>query len=292
MTKKSCRRLLFQHLVKLKSKQEGRIMNGMESRLRRIIRKDTGRSLVIAVDHGMALGPMAGILDLKKTVQELDATGRVDAWLITKGMYTYTFEPAGNPGVIMRASGAATIAGPDLTHEGITASVEEALALGVDAVAASAFIGSEFEHETLVDMASLATECRKWNVPLLGVMGLGKTNEEKKKDPRFIALGARVGAEHGADIIKTYYTETDFEKVVAGCPVPVMIAGGPKCETDLDTLNMIHGALQGGAKGIVMGRNVWQSPHPSALLTAVYGLIHENMAVKEAVELLEQKANE
>jgi DhnA family fructose-bisphosphate aldolase class Ia len=121
---------------------------------------------------------------------------------------------------------------------------------------------------------------------------LGKINEDKKKDPQFIALGARVGAEHGADIIKTYYTETNFDKVVAGCPVPVMIAGGPKCETDLDTLNMIHGALQGGAQGIVMGRNVWQSPHPTALLAAVYGLIHENMNVKESADLLEQKIAE
>lgn len=266
-------------------------MNGMEARLRRIIRKETGRSLVVAVDHGMALGPMTGIVDLKTTISELDATNTIDSWLITKGMYTYAFEPAGSPGVIMRASGAATIAGPDLTHEGITSSVAEALRLGADAVAASAFIGSEFEHQTLVDTAMMATECHKWNVPLLGVMGLGKNNEEKAKDPKFIALGARVGAEHGADIIKTYYTETDFDKVVAGCPVPVMIAGGPKCETDLDTLNMIHGALQNGARGIVMGRNVWQSPHPAALLAAVEGLIHQNFSVKEAAQLLESRIN-
>ena len=266
-------------------------MNGMESRLRKIINKATGRSLVIAVDHGMALGPMTGIVDIKKTISELDATGKIDAWLITKGIYTYAFEPIGSPGVIMRASGAATIAGPDLTHEGITSTVEEALSMGADSVATSAFIGSNFEHQTLVDMSRMATECRKWNVPLLGVMGLGKTNEDKKKDPKFIALGARVGAEHGADIIKTYYTETGFDKVVAGCPVPVMIAGGPKEENDMDTLKIIHAALQDGARGIVMGRNVWQSPHPAALLEAVYGLIHENMSVKEAVQLLDDKIN-
>lgn len=266
-------------------------MNGMEWRLRRIMKKETGRSLVVAVDHGMALGPMTGIVDLKKTIRELDATGTIDAWLITKGMFTHAFDPTGQPGVILRASGAATIAGPDLTHEGITASAKEALSLGADAVAVSAFIGSAFEHQTLVDTAAMATACRRYNVPLLGVMGLGKTNEDKKKDPRFIALGARVGAEHGADIIKTYYTETDFDKVVAGCPVPVMIAGGPKCETDLDTLNMIHGALRDGARGIVMGRNVWQSPHPAALLAAVQGLIHEDFSVKEAAELLESRIN-
>lgn len=265
-------------------------MNGVERRLKKILNRKTGRSLVIAVDHGMALGAMTGIVDISKTIRDLDATGKIDCWLMTKGIYTHAFDPAGDPGVILRASGGATIAGPDLTHEGQTSDAKEALRLGVDAMATTAFVGSNFEHETLIGMARMATECRKWSLPLLGVIGLGKTNEDKKKDPKFIALGARVGAEHGADLIKTYYTETDFDKVVAGCPVPVMIAGGPKCETDRDTLNMIHGALQGGARGIVMGRNVWQSPHPTALLSAVYGLIHENMGVKEAAELLEHEA--
>ncbi len=267
-------------------------MDGKQRRLRRILNKETGRSLVLAVDHGMALGAMTGIVDVGKTIRDLDATGKVDCWLMTKGIYTYAFDPEGDPGVILRASGGATIAGPDLTREGQTADAEEALNLGVDAMATTAFIGSEYEHETLIGMAEMATECRHWDLPLLGVIGLGKINEHKKKDPQFIALGARVGAEHGADIIKTYYTETGFDKVVAGCPVPVMIAGGPKCETDLDTLNMIYGALQGGAKGIVMGRNVWQSPHPTALLSAAFGLIHENMNVKEAADLLEQKIAE
>ena len=261
-------------------------MNGKERRLRKILNKKTGRSLVLAVDHGMALGAMTGIVDIAGTIRTLDANNKVDCWLMTKGIYTHAFDPSGDPGVILRASGGATIAGPELTREGQTADAEEALRLGVDAMATTAFVGSAYEHETLISMARMATECRKWDMPLLGVIGLGKTNEDKKKDPKFIALGARVGAEHGADIIKTYYTETDFDKVVAGCPVPVMIAGGPKCETDLDTLNMISGALQGGAKGIVMGRNVWQSPHPTALLSAVYALIHEGMNVKEAADLL------
>ncbi|WP_020585239.1 class I fructose-bisphosphate aldolase [Desulfobacter curvatus] len=266
-------------------------MDGKERRLRKILNKKTGRSLVLAVDHGMALGAMTGIVDIAGTIRALDATDKVDCWLMTKGIYTHAFDPAGDPGVILRASGGATIAGPELTREGQTADAEEALRLGVDAMATTAFVGSMYEHETLTGMARMSTECRKWDMPLLGVIGLGKTNEDKKKDPKFIALGARVGAEHGADIIKTYYTETDFDKVVAGCPVPVMIAGGPKCETDLDTLNMIYGALQGGAKGIVMGRNVWQSPHPTALLSAVYGLIHEEMNVKEAADLLAHEAH-
>jgi len=267
-------------------------MDGFSVRLNRILRRDTGRSLVVAIDHGMALGPLTGLKNVKETVSRLDATGLVDAWLLTKGIYKYAFEPANSPGIILRISGGATIAGPELTREGQTATLEEALAAGADAVATSAFIGSPYEHETLIELARAATECRRWNMPLLGVVGLGKINEEKKKDARFIALGARVAAEHGADLVKTYYTEQDFDQVVAGCPVPVLIAGGPKCETDLDTLKMVAGAIDGGAKGIVMGRNVWQSPHPEALLAAVHGIIHRGFSVQEAKELLEEKINQ
>lgn len=263
-------------------------MDGLEIRLKRILRSDTGRSLVVAIDHGMALGPMTGIRNVRETVERLDSTGLVDAWLLTKGILRYGFEPVGKPGIILRISGGATIAGPELTREGQTATLEEALAAGADAVATSAFIGSPYEHETLVNLANAAGQCRRWNMPLLGVVGLGKINEDKKKDPKFIALGARVAAEHGADLVKTYYTEEDFDQVVAGCPVPVLIAGGPKCDTDADTLKMVFGAIQGGARGIVMGRNVWQSPHPEALLAAVHGIIHNGLGVREACELLEE----
>lgn len=263
-------------------------MTGLENRMKRIFKPATGRGLVIAIDHGYALGPMAGIVDVKKTIRALDATGQVDAWLLTKGVFRHAFNPAGTPGVILRISGGTTIAGPDITHEGLVTSVEEGLALGADAVAVSAFIGSENERETLMGLARAADDCHRWNMPLLGVIGLGKAFGEKKNDARYLALSARVAAEHGADMIKTYYTENGFEEVVAGCPVPVMIAGGPRCETDLDTLKMIHGALQGGARGIVMGRNIWQSPHPTALLNAAWHLIHKNCSVQEAAEMLDE----
>lgn len=261
-------------------------MDGMDIRLQRIFRRESGRALVVAVDHGMALGPMSGLTDIGGTISRLDATGMVDTWLLTKGILRYAFTPQSCPGVILRISGGATIAGPELTREGLTGTVQEALAAGADGVAVSAFIGSAHEHETLIGLARTAGECRRWNMPLLGVVGLGKINEDKKQDPRFIALGARVAAEHGADLVKTYYTEKDFERVTAGCPVPVLIAGGPKCETDLDTLKMVYGAVQGGARGIVMGRNIWQSPHPEALLAAVEGIVHKGLGVNEARELL------
>lgn len=261
-------------------------MTGLEYRMKRIIKPDTQRSLVIAVDHGYALGPMTGIEDIAGTISKLDATERVDAWLLTKGIFRHAFNPAGTPGVILRSSGGATITGPDLSNEGLVTSVEEGLSLGADAMAVSAFIGSENERETLIGLSRTADNCHRWNVPLLGVIGLGKALGDKKNDPNYLALSARVAVEHGADMIKTYYTELGFEDVVAGCPVPVMIAGGPQCETDLDTLEMIHKALQSGARGIIMGRNIWQSRHPAALLNAVWHLIHKNSSVQEAQDIL------
>ena len=260
-------------------------MKGKQNRLARILSPATGRGLIIAMDHGMALGPMTGIEEPGKVFDLLDPY--TDAWLMTKGVFTYVYQPRGCKGVILRASGGATIAGPDLTREGPTASVEELLSLSADAVACSAFIGSDNEHETLRHMAKVAESCRRWQVPLVGVIGVGK-DKEKAQDPRFIALGARVAAEHGADIVKTYYTAKDFEKVTRGCPVPVAIAGGPKCETDEDTLAMIRGALDGGAAGIVMGRNIWQSERPVPLIGAVRAMIHEDASLKDAVAMLKE----
>ncbi len=260
---------------------------GKRNRMSRILNPVTGRGLIIAIDHGMALGPMTGITDIASTIKNLAATGKVDAWLLTKGILETCFEPDGRQGIILRASGGATIVSEDLTHEGLTTDVDTALRLGADAMATTAFIGSAYEHETLRNMAILADECHKYDLPLLGVLGVGKTMEDKKLDPKYLALGARVAVEHGADIVKTYYTPTNFDQVIAGCPVPVMIAGGPKCETDLDTLKMIGGALAGGAKGIVMGRNVWQSSRPKELLEVVWSMIHEGLSIEEANQALD-----
>jgi DhnA family fructose-bisphosphate aldolase class Ia len=258
-------------------------VKGKKNRLARILKPEDGRGLIVAIDHGMALGPMSGIEKPERVFERLDPY--CDAWLMTKGVYTHAYEPRGRTGVILRASGGATIAGPDLTREGVTATVEELLSLAADAVAFSAFIGSPNEHETLVALSRVAERCRRWQVPLIGVMGVGK-DREKTQDPKFIALGARVLAEHGADIVKIYYTARDFDKVTGSCPVPVAIAGGPKCETDEETLAMIRGALDGGAAGIVMGRNIWQSERPVPLVRAVRSLIHKDARLDEAVALL------
>lgn len=261
-------------------------MKGKKNRLARILSPETGRGLIIAIDHGMALGPMTGIEKPAKVFEMLDQY--TDAWLMTKGVFTHVYKPNGKKGIILRASGGATIAGPDITRELSAASVEELLSLSADAIACSAYIGSANEHETLQHMSRVAEGCRRWGIPLIGVIGVGK-DKEKAQDPKFIALGARVAAEHGADIVKTYYTAEKFDSVTAGCPVPIAIAGGPKCETDEDTLAMIRGALDGGAAGIVMGRNIWQSSRPIPLIKAVRALIHEDISLKKAVAQLNKE---
>jgi putative autoinducer-2 (AI-2) aldolase len=261
-------------------------MKGKQNRLSRILNPKTGRGLIVAIDHGMALGPMTGIEKPGVVFDMLEPY--TDAWLMTKGIFTHVYQPHGDRGIILRASGGATIAGPDITAEGPTASVEELVSLSADAIAVSAYIGSENEHETLRHMAGAAGCCHRWGVPLVGVIGVGK-DKEKAHDPKFIALGARVAAEHGADIVKTYYTAKDFDKVTGGCPVPIAIAGGPKCETDEDTLAMIRGALDGGAAGIVMGRNIWQSQRPVALMKIVRAMIHADLALAQAVERLREE---
>lgn len=257
---------------------------GRQNRLARILSPRTGRSLIVAVDHGMALGPLTGIEKPRDVFETLEPFA--DAWLMTKGIYTHVYEPRGDRGIILRASGGATIAGPDITREGPTASVEELVSLSADAVACSAFIGSPNEQETLCHMSKVAEDCQRWGVPLMGVIGVGK-EKEKTQDPKFLALSARVAAEHGADIVKTYYTPRGYDQVTGGCPVPIAIAGGPKCETDEDTLAMIRAALDGGAAGIVMGRNIWQSEHPVLLVTAVRAMIHADISLDDAVAMLQ-----
>lgn len=261
-------------------------MKGKKNRLARILSPKNGRGLIVAIDHGMALGPMTGIEKPGKVFEALDPL--TDAWLMTKGIFTHVYEPKGDKGMILRASGGATIAGPDITREGVTASVEELLLLSADAVAFSVYIGSPNEHESLRNLSLLADACRRWDIPLIAVTAVGK-DKEKAQDPKFIALCARVAAEHGADIVKTYYTAEDFDKVTAGCPVPIAIAGGPKCDTDEETLAMIRGCLDGGAAGIVMGRNIWQSAQAVALMRAVRAMIHDNVSLKEAVDILKSK---
>jgi putative autoinducer-2 (AI-2) aldolase len=154
----------------------------------------------------------------------------------------------------------------------------------------SIFVGSEYEHQTLMNLSKLVNECEDYGIPVMAVTAVGKELEEKTKDSRYLALSCRIAAELGARVVKTYYCK-DFEKVVNGCPVPVVMAGGPKCDSELDVFNFVYDGMQKGAIGINLGRNVWQNNHPAAMAKALRAIVHEKKSAKEAYELFKTYQN-
>ncbi len=262
---------------------------GKTNRLARVFNSADGNGVMLALDHGMALGPITGLErpgDVTRTLSPY-----ADALMATKGVFNHCFAPDGRIGVVLRVSGATTIAGPDLTHEGLTASVEEAIRLSADAVATSIFVGTTNERESIENLAMLASECSLYDIPVLAVTAVGK-DREKQFDSRYLKLACRVAAEHGADMVKTYYTPDSFESVTGSCPVPVIIAGGPRMGTDVDVLRMARAAMDEGARGIDMGRNVWQNPNPRGMIRALWAIVHDGASVEDAAAILGEVPNE
>jgi len=252
----------------------------MRNRLSRIIRPSTGRSLVLPIDHGYFLGPTRRLEDPWKTVEPL--LPYTDALMLTRGILRASIDPDEETPVILRVSGGTSIVGPALSNEAVTTSVVEALRLNASAVSLSIFVGSEHEQQTLTNLAMMVDDCEDYGIPVLAVTAVGK--ELEKRDARYLALCCRIAAELGARFVKTYYCE-GFEKVVEGCPVPVLIAGGPKMDTELDALTTTYDAIQAGAVGVVMGRNIWQNDHAVAMIRAVRAVLHEGATPKEAHDL-------
>jgi len=254
-------------------------MFGIKNRMARIVNPETNRTLIMAMDHGMVMGPTHGIEKPAETLKLMD--GYMDSMIINKGILTTCFEPDGKTGLVLRISGGPTILG-DLTTEGITTSIEEALRLGADAVIINVFIGTPQESPSLIAFSRIADECHKYGLPVIGATAVGK-DKEKHFDPKYVKLGSRVVAELGADMVKTYYTGPGYEEVVNSCPVPIVLAGGPNANTDKDTLNMIAEALKQGVAGVAMGRRIWQSEDPRSIIKAIYGIIHNNWSTEEAL---------
>ena len=252
-------------------------MFGKKNRLRRVF-NDQGKCVMLALDHGMALGPMRVLEDPKRVLELLG--GEADSIMLNKGILRNCFEPDGRIGIVLRVSGGATIAGDDLTRETITTTVEEALRLSADAVATSIFVGTPNEHSTIENLALLCDECQAYDMPVLAVTAVGKGIQEKKSDARFMALAVRVAVEMGADIVKTYYCEEGFDKIItAAAGLPVVIAGGPKMDTPLQVASK---SVRAGAIGVDMGRNVWQDEKPVAMLKALRAIVNEGMSTAEA----------
>ncbi len=255
---------------------------GLENRLSRIIKPETGHALMLAVDHGYFLGPTSKLEVPRETITPL--LPYADALMLTRGVLRTSVDPDASTPVVLRVSGGTSIIGAALSNEGITTGFEEAIRLNASAVAMSIFVGTEHERQTLLNLADLVSEGERYGIPVLAVTAVGK--ELEKRDSRFLSLCCRIAAELGAHFVKTYYCE-DFEKVVDSCPVPVVIAGGPKLDTFKDTLELVHEAIERGAVGVDMGRNIWQSDHPVAAIRAVRSVVHEGASADEAAKLFE-----
>ena len=237
---------------------------------------------MLAVDHGYFMGPTHKLEEPRKTIEPLLPYS--DAIMCTRGVLRTSVNPKSHVPIVLRVSGGASVVGESLTNETITTSFREAVRLNVAAVALSIFVGTPHEHQTLKNLGRLVNLGEDYGVPVLAVTAVGK--ELEKRDPRYLGLACRIAAEIGAHFVKTYYCE-DFAKVVKGCPVPLVVAGGPKLETELDAFELAHEAVSEGAVGVDMGRNIWQSEHPVAMIKAIREIVHDGASVREAQRLYE-----
>ncbi|MFZ0513318.1 MAG: 3-hydroxy-5-phosphonooxypentane-2,4-dione thiolase [Candidatus Nitrosopolaris sp.] len=252
---------------------------GMKNRMSKIIRPEDGRCVMLAVDHGYFLGPTERLENPSKTIKPL--LSYADSLMLTRGVLRTSVNPSTDVPIVLRVSGGSSIIGEDLSKESITTSVEDAIKLNASCLALSIFVGSKYEHQTLTSLAKLVDEGERFGMPILAVTAVGK---EMARDHRYLALACRIAAELGAHLIKTYYCD-NFQKVVEGCPVPVIIAGGKKLPNEIDALQLAYDAVDNGATGVDMGRNIWQSDYPVAMIKAVRAIIHKNSNVNEANDI-------
>jgi fructose-bisphosphate aldolase/2-amino-3,7-dideoxy-D-threo-hept-6-ulosonate synthase len=259
---------------------------GKDIRLNRILKN--GKMLCIPMDHGISSGPLDGIKDITKFIYDTEKSG-LSCVLLNKGIIKILPRPI-NIGVIAHMS-ASTSLGPDPNKKVLLGSVKEAIRLGADAVSVHINIGSREEPMMLYSLGLIADECNKWGMPLIAMMYPRGENIKNPQDPSIISHAARIGAEAGADIVKTVYTgDTDtFKDVVKSCPVPIVIAGGPKSNTNKDILELCYGAIQAGSIGITFGRNIFTHSNPKKLIKALYEIIIENKKYEEVLENLGRK---
>ena len=252
---------------------------GMKNRMAQLIQSD-GRCLFLPIDHGYFQGPTRKLEKPGETIKPL--LSYCDALFVTRGVLRSSIDPDNAKPIILRVSGGTSMVGKDLANEGITTSMEEAIRLNVAAVGISIFVGTDYEHESLLNLSKLVDDGEKYGIPVMAVTAVGK--EMEKRDARYLALCCRIAAELGAHVVKTYWCE-EFEKVTEGCPVPVVMAGGPQVDTELEVFEFVHDGIQKGAVGVNLGRNVWQNDFPVAMIKALRAVIHENATPKEAQEL-------
>ena len=253
---------------------------GMANRMAQLIQPD-GHCMFLPIDHGYFQGPTRKLEQPGKTIEPLLPYS--DALFVTRGVLRSAVDPANTKPVILRVSGGTSMVGADLANEGLTTSMEDAIRLNVAAVGISVFIGTEYEKQSLLNLGKLVDEGEKYGIPVMAVTAVGR--ELEQRESRYLALCCRICAELGAKVVKTYWCKDGFDAVVTGCPVPVVMAGGPQADSELEVLEFVHDGMQNGSIGINLGRNVWQSEFPVPMIRALRHIVHENGSVKEAQEV-------
>lgn len=260
---------------------------GKRRRLSQIVAED-GHALMLAIDHGYFMGATHGMEKPAEAIKDL--LPFVDSLMLSPGILKTDVSPDFGKGIVLRASGGNTILDSDIDNEELILTAEEAVKMNTSGVAVSIFVGSEYSHQTIMNLTDMVNDASSFDLPVLGVTAVGKALADKK-EKRYLTHASRLAAELGADIVKTYYCE-GFSEVVAKCTVPIVVAGGPKLDTYKDVLNLCYNAINEGAIGVDMGRNIWQSEYPAAIIQGVNKIIHGNFSVKEALQLVESLSND
>jgi 3-hydroxy-5-phosphonooxypentane-2,4-dione thiolase len=251
---------------------------GMKNRLARIFNPKSGRTVMLAIDHGYFQGPTTGLERIDLNI--LPIAPYADTLMLTRGILRSTIPSSLSPSIVLRVSGGTSIL-KELSNEEIAVDIEDAIRLNVCAMAVQVFIGGEYERQSIINMTKMVDQGTRYGIPTLAVTAVGK---DMKRDARYFRLATRICAELGAHYVKTYYIEKDFETVTASCPVPIVMAGGKKIP-ELDALTMAYRAVQEGAAGVDMGRNIFQAESPVAMIQAVRAVVHDKATPKEAFDL-------
>ena len=257
---------------------------GMKNRLGRIFNPVSGRTVMLAIDHGYFQGPTTGLERIDLNILPLEPYA--DTLMLTRGVLRSIIPPDTQKSIVLRVSGGTSIL-KELSNEALAVDIEDAVRLNVSAMAVQVFIGGEHERESIINMTKMVDSGTRYGIPTLAVTAVGK---EMVRDAKYFRLATRICAELGAHYIKTYYVRKDFETVTASCPVPIVIAGGKKL-AELDALTMAYRSIQEGAAGVDMGRNIFQSDAPIAMIQAVRAVVHDDETPKKAFELYKTLKN-
>jgi 3-hydroxy-5-phosphonooxypentane-2,4-dione thiolase len=273
---------------------------GLKNRLSRVFNPKDGRTVMLAFDHGYFQGPATGLERVDQTILPLEPLA--DCLMLTRGIQRSIIPATTQKAIALRASGGTSMVSPmgewegeidgkkiklgrsnyePLSNESVACSIEEAVRLNANVLAVQVFIGSEYERQSLKNMTDLIDGAMRYGIAVMGVVAVGRA---MARNAQYFRLATRIMAELGANIVKCYYTEEGFESITSCCPVPIVIAGGKKLP-ELDALQMSYNAIQQGANGVDMGRNIFQSDDPIAMMKAVRGVVHENLKSEEAFQL-------